>query len=146
MPSITSSIETMLGTGHRLANSAVAPSLPDKPRGVVGRVAGGDMWQQLEQCKRRTGFELHPVEIEIIGGGGISLQEKRNSTVNGSKIGVDGDSEISEADVVGEHDEYGCDVSKDSNEGGGNTMIGVTQAKKMIGRGRGRPRFRGSMA
>ena len=67
MPSITSSIETMLGTGHRLANSAVAPSLPDKPRVVVGRVAGGDMRQQLEHIRGRAGFEVHQVEIEIIG-------------------------------------------------------------------------------
>ena len=156
MPSITSSIVTMLGTGHRLANSAVAPILPDKQREVVG-----NMWLQLEQGRRESGLSglklegAHGVKGVQSGGGGHWRREERADSVETAGW-EDASSNDSEPDIMQEHDDYGCDASRDSNEDvvqdAIKRMTGVAQpvteenVGKVLGRGRGRPRFRGSLA
>ena len=53
--SITESIETTLGTGHRLANLAVAPILPFRLRELeqnAGRVDLSLMWDNIKQNRR----------------------------------------------------------------------------------------------
>ena len=155
MPSITTSIVTMLGTGHRLANSAVAPILPDKQREVVG-----NMWLQLEQGRRESGLSGLQLEGALggkgvhSGGGGHGRREERADSVE--TAGSEDASNDSEPDIMQEHDDYGCDASRDSNEDivqdAIKRMTGVAQpvtevnVGKVLGRGRGRPRFRGSFA
>jgi len=155
VPSITTSIVSMLGTGHRLSNSAVAPILPDKQREVVG-----NMWLKLEQGRRESllsGYKMegaHGEQGVYSGVGGLGKREERaNSVETGESEDASNDSE---PDIMQEHDDYGCDASRDSNEDvikdALNRMTGVVQAVtvenvgKVLGRGRGRPRFRGSLA
>jgi len=172
--SITASIESTLGTGHRLANLAVAPIMPSQQRGdLMNKMNVRNMWQELEELDSSSSGEnsrLKPSNSVSNGGDCFSVlegnmffggkcspgQTKKLTKEKFDKMDLD----QSIADFVEEHDEYGCDVSNESvgdesremkNDINNELTVIMTGVKKegryeeKKGRGRGRRRYCGNL-
>jgi len=158
--SITRSIETTLGTGHRLANHTVVPSLSCKKREIevadrVG-VSLSNMWEELERDRRSNSVASQEAPISPGDVGETTKIVPRTS---------EAEEQINEYHaVVQEHEEYGCDESQENesddikigcivpgekNDDTTRLMLGVKKEQQSCegrrSKGRGRPRYRGNL-
>lgn len=159
--SITHSIETTLGTGHRLANRAVVPILPSRQGENDGIDKVGfslkNMWEELEQDRRSNSVvsqeaqfslgdsgETDEIDTRILVGG--SLEENVSDTLVEEQDDGNSYGESNESNSV--DGKVGCNVFKEKNNDSARVMLGVKQEQKYyVGRkGRGRPKYRGNLA
>jgi len=144
--SITSNIVTHVGTGHRLANLAVAPILPPERRDRAGLLSVGEflaverMRGEVRAVEATPEVVENPVRLEIsevvelpavniklpLGFGNV--EKELVDTLSGRKIvgekraasvetdDPDNISVDSTAEVLEDHYEFGCDEYSDSSE------------------------------
>eukprot|EP00092_Neocalanus_flemingeri_P034309 GFUD01037312.1.p2 GENE.GFUD01037312.1~~GFUD01037312.1.p2 ORF type:complete len:192 (+),score=60.89 GFUD01037312.1:154-729(+) len=167
---ITTNIVTLLGTGHRLANLAVAPILPRREN--VDKKVVGSMWDDMEEMKQRVyvGEEVQKERklpkvnnwnpngsnvvvaniVPYVLGGKREKKEDSVETDDMEKVSVDTTPEyIDTLEYVFQEDiECGSDVSSDDSEWEGLDVVmkglhvGGEGTKRSLGRGRGRPKYR----
>jgi len=167
--SITESIETTLGTGHRLANLAVAPILPfrlSEHEQNAGRVDLSFMWDNIEQDRRvsNTSAQESPAHADESErrppSGNFYVQElvEWSGCIKGKILDKCDSSKNDDNALVLEHDEYGCDMSQESADAGkdgcnelnkeneiNRSLDGLKQQQVKKGKGRGRPKYLGNL-
>jgi len=151
--SITRSIETTLGTGHRLANHAVVPILPCKRENEVADSVGfslSNMWEVLEQDRRSNSVASQEASdmgetTKIVPRTSEELKTEHHAVVQEhDEYGCNESQENDSVDV-----KIGCNVPEEKNNDATKLMLGVQQEEQFCdgrrAKGRGRPRYRGNL-